>query len=263
MGSYNTIIYEKANAVAKIVFNRPSVLNALNNVMFTEIGDALQDAEEDAEIRVVLITGNGKAFCAGADLKFSREALKSVPDQEAFFRLGNELVIKRIRNLSKPVIAAVNGYAFGGGFEIMLACDLVIATEDAIMGDQHINVGLVGAGGSYLHLPAVVGLRRAKEIVLLGKRLTGLEAQRIGLVNMAVPSEKLEETANAIAQELAEKSPVALSISKKLLNQMAYPDFDARLELNVLSAIKNNTTEDYKEAIEAFNEKRKPIFKGR
>jgi enoyl-CoA hydratase/carnithine racemase len=161
------------------------------------------------------------------------------------------------------VIASINGFAFAGGFEIMLACDLVIAAEDALICDQHINFGLVGPGGTTQRLPRIVGIRKAKEIILTGEKLSAHEAQRIGLVNRVVPLKELEKATEEMAAQLVEKSPVALRIAKNLLNRALEADRVTASELEVMSAIVNATSEDYQEGVRAFNEKRKPVFKGR
>jgi enoyl-CoA hydratase len=167
--NYETIIFEKKEAVAKITLNRPEALNAMNDVMFREIGEALENAENDDTIRVVVLAGNGRAFCAGVDLKFAREKLDSQKAKEDFYRYGNEKKMRRMETMSKPVIAVVHGFALAGGFELMLAADLAIATEDAKIGDQHMNYGLFGAGGSPYRLPLLVGIRKAKELIFTGK----------------------------------------------------------------------------------------------
>jgi enoyl-CoA hydratase/carnithine racemase len=260
---YKNIIFEKVKGVCKITLNRPEALNALNREMVVEIGNTLEEAEKDDEIRVLVITGKGKAFCVGADLKFVNKELKSLQDQEQFFRFGNKILMNAIENLKKPVIASINGFAFAGGFEIMLACDLVIAAEDALICDQHINFGLVGPGGTTQRLPRIVGIRKAKEIILTGENLSAHEAQRIGLVNRVVPSKELEKATEKMAAQLVEKSPVALRIAKTLLNRALEADRITASELEVMSAIVNATSEDLQEGIRAFNEKRKPVFKGR
>jgi len=261
--NYKTIIFEKKSHIAKITLNRPDALNAMNRDMIVEIGHALEESEKDDEIRVVVITGNGKAFCVGADLKFVREELRGLSEQEEFFRFGNKTLMNAIENLKKPVIAGIHGFAFAGGFELMLACDLVIASEDAVMGDQHINFGLVGPGGTTQRLPRIVGIRKAKEIILTGERLSAQEAERIGLVNRVVHPNQLEPATEEIAAKLAEKSPVALRIAKTLINRALEADRATASELEVMSAIVNATSEDYQEGIRAFNERRKPAFKGK
>ncbi len=260
---YDTIIFEKKNGVAKITLNRPEVLNAMNREMIREIGHALEDSENDNIVRVVVITGRGRAFCVGVDLKFVREELGNLGLQQEFFRFANRTLMIAIENLSKPVVAAVNGFALAGGFEIVLVCDIVIASEDAFFGDQHINFGLVGPGGSTQRTPRIVGLKRAKEIIFLGEKFSAREAERMGLVNRVVPASELESVTEALTAKLVEKSPVALRIAKTLINRALETDLCTGSELEVMSAIVNATSEDYKEGIRAFNENRKPIFKGR
>ena len=261
--NYENIIFEKKDGIAKITLNRPEVLNALNREMILEIGNALEDAEKDNAVRVVVITGSGRAFCAGADLNFVREELSSPWAQQEFFRMSNRILINAIENLSKPVIAAVNGFAFALGFTIMLACDLVIASEDALIGDQHINFGLVSLGGNTQRTPRIVGIRKAKEIILTGEKLSAKEAERIGLVNRVVPAGELESAADDMAAKLADKSPIAIRIAKTLINRALQTDLTTASELELMSLVANVSSEDYQEGIRAFNEKRKPVFKGK
>ena len=263
MANYETIIYEKKNSVAKITLNRPEAMNAITRTMFLEIGQALDDAEQDNSVSVIVLTGSGKSFCAGVDMKFASEELKTIQDQHDFFRLGNKMALEKMEGLSKPVIAAVHGYCLAGGFEMMMAADLVIAAEDAKIGDQHINYGLLGGGGCAYRLALLVGMRKAKEIVLTGKRLSGKEAEQLGLINLAVPLEKLESAVEEMAAELSSKSPVAIRLSKWYINRVSMLDADTRLELAIMYSLIDSTSEDKEEGMRAFLEKRKPVFKGR
>ena len=258
MANYETIVYEKKNGAAKITLNRPEAMNAITRTMFLEIGQALDDAEQDTDVSVVVLTGSGKSFCTGVDMKFATEELKTLQDQQDLFRLGNKMVLEKMEGLSKPVIAAIHGYCLAGGFEMMMAADLVIAAEDAKIGDQHINYGLLGGGGCAYRLALLVGMRKAKEIVLTGKRLSGKEAEQLGLINLAVPLEKLESAVEEMAAELSSKSPVAIRLSKWYINRVSMLDADTRLELAIMYSLIDSTSEDKEEGMRAFLEKRKP-----
>jgi enoyl-CoA hydratase/carnithine racemase len=263
MNKFQTVIYEKKDGVARITLNRPEAMNAINRTMFLEISQSLDDAEQDKNVSVVVMKGNGRAFCAGVDLKFASEELKTLQDQQDLFRLGNQMALEKMEGLSKPVIAQVHGHCLAGGFEMMMAADLVIAAEDAKIGDQHINVGLFGGGGCVYRLSLLVGMRKAKEIVLTGKRLSGKEAAEIGLVNQAVPLDKLESAVAEMAAELATKSPVALKLSKWYINRVSMVNANTSLELAIMYSLIDSTSEDKEEGMKAFLEKRKPVFKGR
>lgn len=262
MSKYETIIYEVKDHVAKLTLNRPEKLNAMTGTTFKEITDALNEAEKDNDVRVLIITGNGRAFCAGVDLKFAAKELTNLKSQTDFLTVGKELLVK-IESLSKPVIAAINGLALAGGFELLLAADLAVAVEDAMIGDQHMKVGMFGAGGTPYRLPLLVGLRKAKELLLTGKWVSGKEAEKIGLVNKAVPASEFEKAVDEMAAELADKSPTAMRLTKSYINKSIMADADVRLEAAMLSAIVNDTSEDHEEALKAFGEKRKPNFSGR
>jgi len=258
--NYSNILYEKKGPVAWITLNRPQVLNALNPATFLELEGAFKEAEADPEVKVVVVTGaGGKAFCAGLDLKEIVD--KSPMEARELSRLGHR-VFKLIENLSKPVIAAVNGYALGGGMELSLSCDLVIASEDAIFSQAEVNVGVTPGWGATQRLWRMVGVRKAKELVLTGDRITAVEAEKIGLVNKVVPPDKLKEEAEALALKLAEKSPVVLRIAKEQVNQSLENTLSAGLDYEAELWSLLFSTYDAREGVKAFLEKRKPSYKG-
>lgn len=261
--AYETLLYEKDDRIARITLNRPQALNAINRTMFTEIGRALDDVEKDENIRVVVLAGNGRAFCAGVDMNFSQTELLTLHDKQEFFKLGNKAAVEKMENLSKPVIASVHGYCLAGGFELMMGADFVVAAEDAVIGDQHVNIALFGGGGCYYRLALLVGIRKAKEIILLSQRLSGKEAADLGIVNRAVPADELKSAVDNLALELAEKSPVAVRFSKAYINKVGMIDADKNLELAMMYALVESTSEDAQEGPRAFSEKRKPEYKGK
>jgi enoyl-CoA hydratase/carnithine racemase len=257
---YKNIIYQKKEGVAKITLNRPEVLNCLNKAMVIDIGNALDDADKDDSIGTIVITGSGRAFCTGMDLKFAKEELNTIQAQHDFFIFANEIMMRKLEKIRKPVIAGVNGLAIAGGFELLLNVDLVIAAEDAVIGDYHMQRGLLAAGGAYFRLPLLIGLRRAKELMFTGKTITSKEAEQIGLVNSVVPQDMLESVVDSLAKDLAEKSPVAMKIAKSLINNTVLVDAEARLELILMSALVGSASGE-SEGLKAFYEKRKPEFK--
>jgi enoyl-CoA hydratase/carnithine racemase len=256
------ILLEKKDGIAKITLNRPEVLNAINRELVLELQKAIEDVEQDDSIRVVIITGAGRAFCAGADLASLRELLGRPQEIEKFVRQFHK-VASAIENLGKPVIAAVNGFCLAGGIEIIEFCDIVIAAEDAKIGDQHANYGLLAGGGGTQRLPRIVAIRKAKELLLTGDCVTAAEAERIGLVNKVVPADRLEEEAMQLARKLAEKSPLASKAAKLLVNQGMQTDLATGLELELRTFVHHLGSEDVAEGLKAFAEKRKPVFQGK
>jgi enoyl-CoA hydratase len=249
---YLHILFEKKDKIARITLNRPEVLNAMNDRMMTEIGHALQSAEKDKKIHLVVLAGGPRAFCVGSDLKSINKKIKTLSDQRDYFNHANRTVRDAIERLSKPVLAVIRGYAVGGGLTIMLACDFAIATEDAVIGDQHIKFGLVGPGGEIPRLARIVGVRKAKEIFLLGKTMSGKEAERLGLVNRAVPLEQLESTVAEFAAQLVDKSPTAMRIYKDLIFRTIQTDYATAEELEVSASLLNMASEDYQKGMKAF-----------
>ena len=258
---FSNIIYEKKEGLAKITLNRPDVLNALDPKTLEEIGEALEDIENDISVRVVVITANGRAFCTGADLT----GVASIPPdkpRDYFLRLWNK-VFSAIENVSVPVIAAVNGMAYAGGLELVMVCDLAIASEEAKLSDQHANRGLIPGGGASQRLPRLIGIRKAKELLYTGDRISPAEAERLGLINKVVPADKLEEATNEMVTKLLAKSPMALKAVKKLVNRGMESSLDAGLEMEMLAMTGHGTTEDFEEGVKSFLEGRPPVFPGR
>ena len=259
---FNNIILEKKNAIAKITLNRPDVLNSIDKNTHLELQESLADIEKDESVRVVVITGAGKTFCTGADLKFGA-TIRDDPDKVVEFLGLWHKTTNAIAGLSKPVIAAVNGVELAGGLEIVEACDIAIISENVRLGDQHANYGLVPGGGGSQRLPRIIGIRKAMELLLTGDWVSAKEAEAIGLVNKAVPADKLEETVNELAQKLAERSPLASKVIKSLVNQGMQMDLASALDLEIKSVAPLFSAEDLIEGLNAFNEKRKPVFKGK
>ena len=264
--SYNllnltSILLEEKDGIARIILNRPEKRNALDVEMVQDLEAALAAIEKQNDVRVVIITGNGDAFCAGGDLKFMKEILHSGPDLQAFLT-DCAKAFNHIRDLGKPVIAAVNGSCLAGGLEMVQMCDIVIASEEACLGDQHANIDLVPAMASMM-LPRLVGTRKAKELIFTGKSISGKEAEKIGLVNMAVQADELEAAVNEMAYQLKDKSPIATQNMKWLLNRALETDIQTGMDLAFRVSMPSFTTEDAAEALKAFEEKRKPVFKGR
>jgi enoyl-CoA hydratase len=261
MGEYSSIIYEKADNIATITLNRPDQLNALSSALFEELEAALDQADADNEVRVILITGKGSYFCAGLDLKESAEGSPASPFESSWTDKGPGLFSK-LENLEKPVVVAINGAALGGGLELCLACDMRVASETAAFCFPEIDLAAMPGAGGTQRLPRLVGVAKAKEMIYFGKTVEGGEAYNFGLVNMVTPPEKLMDAAMAMANELASKSPVALKMVKMAINLGMDVNLSAGLELEKRLGKLLSFTDDTKEALRAFTEKRKPNFTG-
>jgi enoyl-CoA hydratase len=258
---FKFIIFEKSEGIATITLNRPEALNAFSKEVVEEVLHGLDDAKNDENVRVVILTGAGeKAFSAGADIKamIGMNALKA----RELSLMGERLCLA-LENLEKPVIAALNGYALGGGLEVAMACDLRIASETARVGQTEINIGLIPGWGGTQRLTRLVGRGKAKELVFSGKMIDAKTAEQLGIVNMVVPADKFRETVRQFALELAAKAPVAVKVAKALINKGADISLDSALALEREGFGVVASTEDLQEGIKAFTEKRKPVFKGK
>ncbi|MCJ7424505.1 enoyl-CoA hydratase-related protein [Candidatus Bathyarchaeota archaeon] len=259
--AYENVKVEREQNVLWIILNRAHRLNSFNDVFLEELADVLDTAEKDASVRCVVIIGDGdRAFSAGADVTMFPKA--TPVKAEEFSRLGQR-VFGKVEEMSKPVIAAINGFALGGGLELALACDFRIAAEHAELGSPEIVLGLIPGWGGTQRLVRVVGLARAKEIVMLGNRIKAEEAFRIGLVNKVVHFEKLRDEVRMWAQKLADGPPVAMKYAKNALNFGSQVPLDAGLRLESSLMGLAFSTEDLKEGVEAFMSHRKAEFKGK
>jgi enoyl-CoA hydratase len=258
---FKLIIYEKSDGVATITLNRPEALNAFSKDVVEEVLLALEDIKNDENVRVVILTGAGeKAFSAGADIKamIGMNALKA----RELSLMGEKLCLA-LENLEKPVVAALNGYALGGGLEVAMSCDLRVASETAKMGQTEINIGLIPGWGGTQRLTRLVGKTKAKELVLTGKTVDAKTAEQLGIVNMVVPADKFREAVRQFALDLAAKAPVAVKVAKALINKGEDIGLESALALEREGFGVVASTEDLQEGVKAFTEKRKPVFKGK
>jgi len=256
--SLENVLYEKKGAVAFITLNRPQVLNALNAALLADLRAALEDARDDASIRGVILTGAGdKAFAAGADI--AQLAKASAVEAERSSRSTQE-TLGLIENLGKPVVAAINGFALGGGLETAMACTIRIAVEHAHFGQPEVKLGVMPGGGGTQRLPRLVGKGRALQLMLTGGMIDSVEAYRIGLVNEIVPADGLIARAEAILQEIAANAPLAVRYAIQAVNSESESD-GIVLEASYFGLLAG--TEDKKEGTAAFIEKRPAHFIGR
>ena len=258
--SYETILYEKQNRVATITLNRPQALNAFVPEMNSELLDALKEGERDEEIRCFMITGAGRAFCSGQDLK------GRTPGQKG--SLGESLrekynpIIRQIRRTEKIVLAAVNGVAAGAGCNLALACDLRIASDEAKFIQAFVRVGLApDSGGSFI-LPRLVGFSKALELLLLGEAVDAKEAQRIGLVAKVAPAAEFANASREMAEKLA-RSPRSIGLIKRAVNHAILPELESQLEYEAHLQEIAGRSADFDEGVAAFLEKRQPVFTGK
>jgi len=259
--TYETIIYSVTGPVAEIRFNRPHRLNAVVTEFYTEVIDALNTAENNIDVRVIVLTGEGRAFCVGADLKEHGAGTRTELEKLDYLILGNDVCERMISN-KKVIIAAVNGFALGAGAEMSCAADFILMKETAQIGFPEVSIGTHLGGGVTEVLPRLVGLAKAKELIITGRRIDGNEAERIGLATRVFSEDDFDAGVAEFAALIATKAPYSMRFAKELLNDM-HQDFNARLT-SELSALRTcMLTQDWKEGVTAFAEKRTPVFTGK
>lgn len=258
------ILVKEENGIATITLNRPEKLNAFYGHMRRDFAEALERVGSDDEIHVVVITGAGRAFCAGGDIAYMQELAKR-RDVDEFERLlgSARRVLTTIRLMAKPVVASINGPAAGAGFNVALACDIRIASSDATFAQSFAKVGLHPDWGGTYFLPRIVPTNIACEMIFLGDSIDAQKAYEYGIINRVVAPEALEEETRKLAGRLAEAPPIAVAAAKRSIYASDQQDLEAMLQLEVEAQLECFESEDFKEGLRAFMEKRKPKFKGR
>lgn len=255
---YELILAEVRGRVGLITLNRPQAMNALNNQLMRELMDALADFDKDEAVGAMVITGNEKAFAAGADIKeMADQSIQQIMDRD------HVAVFGRIRTIQKPVIAAVSGWALGGGCEVALSCDMIVASESARFGQPEITIGVIPGAGGTQRLTRAVGKAIAMEMILNNRTLTAQEAYQLGMVNHVVPVAGYLDEALKLAEEIASRAPVAVRVAKKMINQTFERTLSDGLAEEKQQFYNLFATEDQKEGMQAFIEKRKPAWKGK
>ncbi|TLS38098.1 enoyl-CoA hydratase-related protein [Pseudalkalibacillus caeni] len=256
---YETITYEVKNNVAWLTLNRPEKLNAFTEQLNKEITDAAKQAERDENVRCVLITGAGRAFCSGEDLAGVNEQM----DHAEVLRKRYNPMVKKLASIEKPVVAAVNGVAAGAGMSLALACDFRLAKENASFVEAFIHVGLVPDSGNLYYLPRIVGHAKALELAVLGEKIKAPQAKELGLVTEVYTEEEWDEKVAAFAERLASMPTKAIGLIKRYLQKSWDSDLDEVLEMEAGAQKTAGLTADHHEGIQAFLEKRRPVFQGK
>jgi len=257
--NFNTLLYEIMDGVATIILNRPDRFNAFNNEMSFELQDALKLAKRDDNVRVVVLTGAGKAFCSGQDLKDIAGEKRNLSD--SLYKRYNP-IIKAMRTMPKPIIGKINGVAAGAGCSIALACDMTVAVDTAKLIEVFVNVGLVLDSGSSFFLPRLVGSARAFELATMGTSVSAPQALEWGMINRSVPADNLDEEVKKLTDYFKNAPTKAIGMMKKMLNESTFNNLDYMLQSEAYHQEIAGNSEDYKEGVTAFVEKRKPEFKG-
>lgn len=258
--AFETILFDVTDGVGTITFNRPEALNAANDQFYREMQGLLRDIAADDAVGAVILTGAGRGFCAGADVK-SMDPDMPLLARRARHRWILADILRPLVNLEKPVIAAVNGVAVGAGFNIALAADIVIASEAAVFSQIFTRLGLVPDLGGLHLLTRVVGLNKAKELCFTARKIGAQEAQALGIANRVVPADQLMDEARKLASEIAAGPPTALAMIKDLLNKSSNSTLEQMLEYETYAQTVAYSTPEHKEGVAAFREKRQPDFR--
>lgn len=256
----SSILFEIKDSVAVITLNRPKVYNSFNREMALEMQTRLDECETNKEIRAVYITGNGKAFSAGQDLQ--EVTSENAPTFPTILGEHYNPIITRIRNIEKPIVCGVNGVAAGAAANIAFACDITVATESASFIQAFSKIGLIPDSAGTFFLPRLIGFQKASALMMLGNKVSATEAESMGMIYQVVPDESFAETAFGIAKKLSKMPTKGLGLTKRALNQSLVNDLNAQLELEKVIQTEAGATYDYKEGVQSFIEKRKPVFKG-
>ncbi len=257
---YKAIILERKAGLATITLNRPERMNAVDQEMIKELVRGTEEVKDDPEVKVVILTGRGKGFCAGGDLDSSIYDIRDPGELFAVVMMFGQVSLN-LKTMPKPVIAMVNGVAAGAGLSFVLACDIIMASDRARFGHAYLNIGVQSDAGATYFLPRIVGVPKACELIFTGEIIDAREAERIGLVNRVVPAEELVDRTIELASKLTEKPSLAIGLAKKCIYQGSTMDLATAIEFEARAHTMTMLSDDMKEGISAFKEKRSPKFK--
>lgn len=257
---FDTLIYQKQGGILRITLNRPEVYNAFNDALSYELQDALKNAAKDEEVRVIVLTGSGKAFCSGQDLK----AIAGIEKRSFIDSINKRYnpIIRAMRNMPKPIICRLNGVAAGAGCSLALACDFIVAAESSVLVEAFVNIGLVLDSGSSFFLPRLIGSTRAFEMATMAPKISGRQAFDWGIANRLASDSELDQTVNEVADYYVNAPTKAIGLMKKMLNRSTWSDLESTLEYEAYCQEIAGSSFDNKEGVQSFIEKRKPNFKG-
>jgi 2-(1,2-epoxy-1,2-dihydrophenyl)acetyl-CoA isomerase len=261
MEAYKFLLFQNEQGTATIRLNRPEVYNALNDEITFELQRVFKDVARDESVRVVVLTGEGKAFCAGQDLKASPEGEKR-SFMDSLHKRYNP-IIRAMRSLPKPILCRLNGVAAGAGCSLALACDMIIASDEATLVEVFVNIGLVPDSGSSFFLPRLVGMAKAFEMCAMGSKISAAQAVSMGIVNKVVPSDQLDQTIKEYTDYFSNAPTRSIGLIKKMLNKSSHATLDEMLDYEAYCQEIAGSSDDYKEGVAAFLSKRKPHFRGK